>query len=75
MGSIQKIEGETRIARCESITEAEESVFDITRQIDASNDALDDLNDTMRIAIEKHSIYREKVARAKKLMRRLSSEL
>ena len=75
MGSIQKIEGETRIARSESITEAEESVFDITRQIDASNDALDDLNDTMRIAIEKHSIYREKVAKAKKLMRRLNSEL
>ena len=75
MGSIQKIEGETRVARCESITEAEESMFDIARQIDASNDALDDLNDTMRIAIEKHSLYREKVAKAKKLMRRLNSEL
>ena len=75
MGSIQKIEGETRIARCESIAETEESVFEIARQIDASNDALDDLNDTMRIAIEKHDIYREKVAKAKKLMRRLSSEL
>ena len=75
MSSIQKIEGETRIATSESISETEESVFAMAKEIDASNECLDDLNETLKLAIDKHELYKVKSARAKKLMRRLASEL
>lgn len=75
MSAIQKIEGETRVAKSEAISEAEESVFTVAREIDASNECLNDLNDTLKIAIDKHELYKIKSARAKKLMRRLMSEL
>lgn len=75
MSGIQKIEGETRVARSGSISETEESVFAVAREIDASNECLDDLNDTLKMAIDKHELYKIKAARARKLMRRLTSEL
>lgn len=75
MSEIQKIEGETRVAKSKVISEAEESVFAVAREIDASNECLNDLNDTLKIAIDKHELYKIKSARAKKLMRRLMSEL
>ena len=75
MSGIQKIEGETRVARSDSISETEESVFAVAREIDASNECLDDLNDTLKMAIDKHELYKIKAARARKLMRRLTSEL
>lgn len=75
MSSIQKIEGETRVAKSEMISEAEESVFAIAREIDASNECLDDLNETLKMAIDKHELYKIKSNRAKKLMRRLTAEL
>lgn len=75
MGSIQKIEGETRVAKSEVISETEESVFTVVREIDASNECLDDLNETLKMAIDKHELYKIKADRARKLMRRLTSEL
>lgn len=75
MSSIERIEGETRIARSDTINETEESVFAIAHEIDRSNESLDDLNDTLKIAIEKHEQYKIKAARTKKLIRRLASEL
>lgn len=75
MGSIQKIEGETRVAKSEVISETEESVFTVAREIDASNECLDDLNETLKMAIDKHELYKIKADRARKLMRRLTSEL
>lgn len=75
MGSIQKIEGETRIAKGEIINETQESVFEVVRQLDESNERLDDLNDTLKMAVDKHELYKVKAARARKLMRQLTSEL
>ena len=75
MPAIQKIEGETRVAKSDVISETEETVFAVARQIDESNECLDDLNETLKMAIDKHELYKIKSARAKKLMRRLTSEL
>ena len=75
MSGIQKIEGETRVAKASSINETEETVFAVAREIDESNECLDDLNDTLKMAIDKHELYKIKAARARKLMRRLTSEL
>ena len=75
MGSIQKIEGETRIAKSDIINETQESVFEVVCQLDESNECLDDLNDTLKMAIDKHELYKVKTARARKLMRQLTSEL
>lgn len=75
MSSIQKIEGETRVAKADTISETEETVFAVVRQIDESNECLDDLNETLKMAIDKHELYRIKASRARKLMRRLTSEL
>ena len=75
MSGIQKIEGETRIAKSQEIADTEEAVFAITREIDESNECLDDLSETLKMAIDKHELYKIKAARAKKLMRRLTSEL
>lgn len=75
MGSIQKIEGETRITKAGVVSETEESVFAVARQIDESNECLDDLNETLKMAIDKHELYKIKADRARKLMRRLTSEL
>ena len=75
MSGIQKIEGETRVAKASSISETEETVFAVARDIDESNECLDDLNDTLKMAIDKHELYKIKAARARKLMRRLTSEL
>lgn len=75
MTSIQRIEGETRIASADSISETEESVFEIAHRIDESNVCLDDLNETLKMAIEKHELYKIKSARTRKLMRKLASEL
>lgn len=75
MSGIQKIEGETRVAKASSISETEETVFAVAREIDESNECLDDLNDTLKMAIDKHELYKIKAARARKLMRRLTSEL
>lgn len=75
MPSIQKIEGETRVAKSDVISETEESIFEVVREIDRSNECLNDLNETLKMAIDKHELYKIKSARAKKLMRRLTSEL
>ena len=75
MSGIQKIEGETRVAKADAISETEETVFAVTRQIDESSECLDDLNETLKMAIDKHELYKIKAARARKLMRRLTSEL
>lgn len=75
MSAIQKIEGETRIAKADTIGETEETVFAVARQIDESSECLDDLNETLKMAIDKHELYKIKAARARKLMRRLTSEL
>lgn len=75
MSAIQKIEGETRVAKADVISETEETVFAVTRQIDESSECLDDLNETLKMAIDKHELYKIKAARARKLMRRLTSEL
>lgn len=75
MSSIQKIEGETRIAKADIVSETEESVFEIVRQMDETNQCLDDLNETLKIAIDKKELYNIKAQRARKLMRRLTSEL
>ena len=75
MSAIQKIEGETRVAKADTISETEETVFAVTRQIDESNECLDDLNETLKMAIDKHELYKIKAARARKLMRQLTSEL
>lgn len=75
MSGIQKIEGETRVAKSDVISETEESVFAVAREIDASNECLNDLNETLKMAIDKHELYKIKSARAKKLMRRLTAEL
>lgn len=75
MSAIQKIEGETRIAKTDVISETEETVFAVARQIDESSECLDDLNETLKMAIDKHELYKIKAARARKLMRRLTSEL
>lgn len=75
MSAIQKIEGETRVAKSDMISETEESVFAAVKEIDKSNECLDDLNETLKMAIDKHELYKIKSAQARKLMRRLSSEL
>lgn len=75
MAGIQKIEGETRIAKSQEIADTEETVFAIAKEIDASNECLNDLNETLKMAIDKHELYKIKADRAKKLMRRLASEL
>ena len=75
MPGIQKIEGETRIAKSQEIADTEEAVFAIAKEIDASNECLNDLNETLKMAIDKHELYKIKADRAKKLMRRLASEL
>lgn len=75
MSAIQKIEGETRVAKADTISETEETVFAVARQIDESSECLDDLNETLKMAIDKHEIYKIKAAKARKLMRRLTSEL
>lgn len=75
MSSIQKIEGETRIAKADIVSETEESVFEIVRQMDETNQCLDDLNETLKMAIDKKELYNIKAQRARKLMRRLTSEL
>lgn len=75
MSSIQKIEGETRVAKADIVSETEESVFEIVRQIDETNQCLDDLNETLKMAIDKKELYNIKAQRARKLMRRLTSEL
>lgn len=75
MSAIQKIEGETRVAKADTIGETEETVFAVARQIDESSECLDDLNETLKMAIDKHELYKVKAARARKLMRRLTSEL
>lgn len=75
MSAIQKIEGETRVAKADVVSETEETVFAVARQIDESNGCLDDLNETLKMAIDKHELYKIKAAQARKLMRRLTSEL
>lgn len=75
MSGIQRIEGETRIAKGNVISETQESVFEVVRQLDESNECLDDLNDTLKMAVDKHELYKVKAARARKLMRQLTSEL
>lgn len=75
MAGIQKIEGETRIVKSQEIADTEETVFAIAKEIDASNECLNDLNETLKMAIDKHELYKIKADRAKKLMRRLASEL
>lgn len=75
MSSIQKIEGETRIAKADVVSETEESVFEVVRQMDEANQCLDDLNETLKMAIDKKELYNIKAQRARKLMRRLTSEL
>lgn len=75
MPAIQKIEGETRVAKADAVRETEETVFAVARQIDESNECLDDLNETLKMAIDKHELYKIKADRARKLMRRLTSEL
>lgn len=75
MSSIQKIEGETRIAKADIVSETEESVFEVVRQMDETNQCLDDLNETLKMAIDKKELYNIKAQRARKLMRRLTSEL
>lgn len=75
MSSIQKIEGETRVAKADVVSETEESVFEIVRQMDETNQCLDDLNETLKMAIDKKELYNIKAQRARKLMRRLTSEL
>lgn len=75
MAGIQKIEGETRIVKSNEIADTEETVFAIAKEIDASNECLNDLNETLKMAIDKHELYKIKADRAKKLMRRLTSEL
>ena len=75
MAGIQKIEGETRIVKSNEIADTEETVFAIAKEIDASNECLNDLNETLKMAIDKHELYKIKANRAKKLMRRLASEL
>lgn len=75
MSSIQKIEGETRIAKADIVSETEESVFEIVKQMDETNQCLDDLNETLKMAIDKKELYNIKAQRARKLMRRLTSEL
>ena len=75
MSSIQKIEGETRIAKANVVSETEESVFEVVKQMDEANQCLDDLNETLKMAIDKKELYNIKAQRARKLMRRLTSEL
>ena len=75
MAAIQKIEGETRVAKADVVSETEESVFEIVRQMDETNQCLDDLNETLKMAIDKKELYNIKAQRARKLMRRLTSEL
>ena len=75
MAAIQKIEGETRVAKANVVSETEESVFEIVRQMDETNQCLDDLNETLKMAIDKKELYNIKAQRARKLMRRLTSEL
>lgn len=75
MSAIQKIEGETRVAKADVVSETEESVFEIVRQMDEANQCLDDLNETLKMAIDKKELYNIKAQRARKLMRRLTSEL
>lgn len=75
MSAIQKIEGETRVAKADIVSETEESVFEIVRQMDETNQCLDDLNETLKMAIDKKELYNIKAQRARKLMRRLTSEL
>lgn len=75
MSAIQKIEGETRVAKADVVSETEESVFEIVRQMDETNQCLDDLNETLKMAIDKKELYNIKAQRARKLMRRLTSEL
>ena len=75
MSAIQKIEGETRVAKADVVAETEESVFEIVRQMDETNQCLDDLNETLKMAIDKKELYNIKAQRARKLMRRLTSEL
>lgn len=75
MSAIQKIEGETRVAKANVVSDTEESVFKIVRQMDETNQCLDDLNETLKMAIDKKELYNIKAQRARKLMRRLTSEL
>ena len=75
MSAIQKIEGETRVAKASVVSDTEESVFEIVRQMDETNQCLDDLNETLKMAIDKKELYNIKAQRARKLMRRLTSEL
>lgn len=75
MGAIAPLEGDNRIAKADTIRQTSESVYEVIRQIDEANEELDDLNEGLRMLADKHGLYKIKAAKARKMMRQLSSEL
>lgn len=75
MDALAPLGNDNRIADADNIRKTSESVYDVTRQIDQANEELDDLNEGLKILASKHEIYKIKVDRAKKLMRKLTTEL
>lgn len=75
MDSLAPLGGDNRIAKADNIRQTSESVYEVARQIDQANEELDDLNEGLKILAGKHEVYRIKVDRAKKLMRKLTTEL
>lgn len=75
MGDLAPFSENDRIATAESIKKTSESVYEIAKKIDRANEELDDLNEGLKILASKHEVYKVKAAKAKKLMRNLTSEL
>lgn len=75
MAGIQPFEGETRIAKPETIDETLDAVVATSREVSRANDSLDELNDSLKTMSMHVAMYKEKSAEAKRMMRRLSTEL
>lgn len=75
MSGIQPFEGETRIAKSETIDETTDEVAATTREINRANDSIDDLTDALQQMDISLREYNKKAVVAKQLMRRLSTKL
>lgn len=66
---------ETKVTSASEIEECRQTVNTLTACIDQSNDALDNLEDSIDRATKAHGVYRIKIDRIKGKLRKLSNDL
>ena len=74
MGAIEPL-GDVRIAKADEISATTDSIYAVAKEIDQSNECLNDLNAGLKLLQEKHELYKIKADRARSMMRKLSTEL